>query len=112
MQVVVRRLTGATGENQVAIIATTLLIAALFTPLRRAIQAGIDRAFYRGKYDAGQTLTAFAARMRVVTDLVDLQAHIVDAVQQTLHPTHITIWLRLPRPPSTGRSVDEGIPRR
>ncbi len=112
MQMVARRLTGSTGENQVVIVATTLLIAALFTPLRRFVQAGIDRAFYRGKYDAGRTLTAFAARMRTVTDLDDLQTNIVDAVQQTMHPTHITLWLRIPRPPTTGRSADESIPPR
>lgn len=107
VQWVAQRLIGATGQQPVVIVATTLLIAALFTPLRRYLQAGIDRAFYRRKYDANRTLTAFAARMRIVTDLDDLRAHVEEVAAQTMQPEHVTLWLRTPRPRATDTSTRE-----
>jgi hypothetical protein len=98
-QSVTQRLTGATGQQPIVIVATTLLIAALFSPLRRWVQALIDRAFYRSMYDASQTLTRFGSRLRMETDLEDLRAHIVEVAELTMHPTHVTLWLRPPRPP-------------
>lgn len=117
-QGVAQRLTGQTGQQPVVIVATTLLIAALFAPLRRRIQSGIDRAFYRGKYDAGRTLRAFGATVRMETDLSDLSDHVVAVVQQTIRPAHVSLWLhtpiRLSAEPSEGRSRrlgDDSAPR-
>jgi hypothetical protein len=94
VQSVTRRLTGAPEQEPVVIVATTLLIATLFAPLRRWIQAGIDRAFYRRKYDASLTLTAFGEKMRVKTDLGELSDDLVAVVQETMQPAHVTLWLR------------------
>lgn len=111
-QLVARRLTSTAGDAPIVIVATTLLIAALFTPLRRSLQAGIDRAFYRSKYDAKRTLTAFAAQMQSVSDVEDLRTRIEEIAEQTLHPTHVTLWLREPSPRTTEKSADENIPPR
>ncbi len=93
VQTVARHLTGQTGQQPIVIVATTLLIAVLFTPLRRRIQAGIDRAFYRSAYDAGRTLSAFGAKLRTETDLGELREHLVEVVQQTMQPAHASLWL-------------------
>lgn len=93
-QFVTQRLTGASKQEPVVIVATTLLIATLVAPLRRWIQAGIDRAFYRSKYDARLTLTAFSAKMRVETDLEELSEDLVAVVHETMQPAHVTLWLR------------------
>jgi hypothetical protein len=86
----------ARSGQPVFIVGTTLLVAALFQPLRRWLQAGIDRAFYRRKYDASLTLTAFGAKMRVETDLKELSEHVVAVVRETMQPAHVTLWLRHP----------------
>lgn len=93
-QFVTQRLTGVSKQEPVVIVATTLLIATLVAPLRRWIQAGIDRAFYRSKYDARLTLTAFSAKMRVETDLEELSEDLVAVVHETMQPAHVTLWLR------------------
>ena len=104
--VLLQRLVGAlTGAEQssLAVVVSTLAIAALFTPLRRRIQDGIDRRFFRKKYDAQRVLAQFAVTARDETDLEALTGELARVVQETLQPERVSVWLRETRSPNAGR---------
>jgi hypothetical protein len=105
MQGTFRVLTGQ--ESQLAIVASTLLIAALFVPLRRRVQFFIDRRFYRRRYDAVRTLQDFSSRLRERTDLDNLNTALLLVVRETVQPSHVSLWLRPASQPDRKEAVEQ-----
>lgn len=111
-----QRLTGQAAPQPWLIVLTTLLIAALFNPLRQWLQMLIDRRFYRSKYDAARTIETIGATLRSELDLAGLSAQLVEVVWATMQPTQITLWLSTTQAASSVHAeaapVSGGDPRR
>lgn len=98
MESLVRLFTGQGAQSPVITTVSTLVIAAIFQPLRHRLQTTIDHRFYRRKYNAARTLTAFGARQRNEMDLNELGQQLLVVVQETMQPAHVSLWLRSPEP--------------
>ena len=104
-QTLTQRVTGHHAAQQpLVIVLSTLLIAALVQPLRRRLQGAIDRRFYRSRYDAARTVAAFSASLRQEVELSNLSAHLLSVVEDTMRPSHVSLWLTQP---SRASSADD-----
>jgi hypothetical protein len=109
LQALLHGLINQTSNSDIAIVASTLAIAALFQPLRHRIQQVIDRRFYRRKYDAARIVAAFSATLRNEVDLTQLREQLVTVVEETMQPAHVSLWLRKPEP--SGERKTRVLPR-
>lgn len=97
-------------DNSVAIVISTLIIAALFQPLRHRLQKIIDRRFYRSKYDAAKIIKGFTVTLRNEVDLTTLSEQLQDIVQETIQPAHVSLWLRPPAHSARHQAVSTDNP--
>jgi hypothetical protein len=101
------------SQSPLILVASTLIIAALFQPLRNGIQRTIDRRFYRRKYDAARTIAAFSAALRQEVDLNQLHEQLLATVQETMQPVSLSLWIRpLKQQKASGRTTGEALSRR
>lgn len=110
LQSLVHVITGQVSQSPLVIVASTLIIAALFHPLRWRIQNLIDRRFYRRKYDAAKVVAAFGATLRQEVDLDQLRSHLLEVVQETMQPSYVSMWLRPPAHDSNQRTPWRSTP--
>jgi hypothetical protein len=105
LQTLVHAMTGSFSEQPLVVVGSTLVIVALFQPLRRRLQNIIDRRFYRRKYDAAKVVAAFSATLRNEVDLDQLRGQLLAVVQETMRPSHVSLWLRPPAPVSKRQGI-------